>query len=140
MSRLSTKQVEQLLEWRREGWSLRSIADQLGCSPQAVSIHDHKARIKAIRAGEAPEAGAPARPCRRGVPPTAVPAAPAPAPEPMPALEPEVQSQPKAVPRVRTFEEQLAAVAAGARLIEKPVFTRRVTTQTLGGVASGLLG
>jgi hypothetical protein len=41
--------------------------------------------------------------------------------------------------RPRTFEEQLAAVAAGARLIARPNLTRAAPDFTLGGVATGAL-
>jgi hypothetical protein len=38
-----------------------------------------------------------------------------------------------------TFEEQMARVAAGARLVEVPRFSRPAPDYTLGGVASGML-
>lgn len=62
--------------------------------------------------------------------------APAPAPAPAPAAG----IPPKPVGRKRTFEEQLAAVAAGAQLIEVRPLRMPPPERTLGGVGSGLLG
>lgn len=47
---------------------------------------------------------------------------------------------PKPVGRPRTFAEQLAAVAAGAKLVEVRPLRMPPPDRTLGGVGSGLLG
>lgn len=63
-------------------------------------------------------------------------AAPATPPPPPPPL---VERAAPAGKRPRTFEEQLAAVRAGARLVERVPLPSRPQLRTLGGVASGML-
>ena len=49
------------------------------------------------------------------------------------------QAEREAARRPRTFEEQLARVAAGAKLVSKPDLRRAAPDMTLGGIATGAL-
>jgi hypothetical protein len=124
-----TEQQQVDLEWLwLAGWPVQPAAEELGIPPSTAERIILRAKVRMAREGKPwpralPLAERPILPSRR--PPMVVAPPPA-APKPQP-------------PRRPTFEEQLARIAAGARLTRKFKTPSPDHPFTLGGVGSSLL-
>ena len=122
-----TEQQKVDLQWLwLNGWPVSAAAEHLNIAETSASRIIATAKVTLAREG---------RPWPRPSPVDERPTLPRLQPEPVPQPdEPKPQRQ-----RLQTFEEQLARIAAGARLTRTFKPTRPDHPFTLGGVGSSLL-